>query len=237
MKKKGLVITALSLLAIGLTGCRVQFHTGNKSAGAKVVKTLTTQKFTSVKTNLQVADLEIKNGKEFKVIYHGHKNIVPTVSVKNGQLTVTQKASGNFAGTERVTIVVPEKLDNINIQADEGDIDISKLSVTSGQIKSDEGDIKIRRLETKNKFNIDADEGDVDITYLAMENGFEIRSDEGDVNIDRVEASGYDLVADEGDITVNGNDHSGDDSSYYRKNIDTKNVLKVRADEGDIDLD
>lgn len=91
MKKRYL---ALGLLAIATIGCaayytRVSVGSGWHKSGNKVVKTLATKEFTSIKADLDLADLDIKTGKEFKVSYEGHQHFTPTATVKNGQLTLS----------------------------------------------------------------------------------------------------------------------------------------------------
>lgn len=238
MKRKFSLIFLLSALTVTLTACSVIINSNGKNAGKAVTRTLSKQSFTSIKTNLAISDLEIKNGDTYHVSYQGHQKIIPTVKVKNGVLIIEQKVSGNVnvSGQDKVTVVVPKSLKNVNLYASEGDITLNQLTTVTSQIKADEGDIDIASLNTQNKVNIAADEGDVNIATLKIKNGATIKADEGDINIKQVNASGYDLSSDEGDITVNGQDHSGDDSSRYRKNVDSRNVLKATADEGDITI-
>jgi hypothetical protein len=241
MKKRYL---ALGLLAIATIGCaayytRVSVGSGWHKSGNKVVKTLATKEFTSIKADLDLADLDIKTGKEFKVSYEGHQHFTPTATVKNGQLTLSQPIHGNYrcSGTERVTIVVPEKLKRVYLRTDEGDINVEKLLTAAGEVHSSEGDVTLRNLTTEKQLKIATDEGDVNLHGLNLQNGLHVYSDEGDVNIINTAAGGYDLATDEGDITVHGHDVSGDDASHYLKNTKSKNVIKVNTDEGDITVD
>lgn len=132
------------MVMVMLTGCTIVYNSGSKSGGAAVTKTLSTESFTSIKTKIGISDLKIKEGNDYKVVYHGHKNIIPTVKVNNGELTINQKnTSVSFSGADKVIIIVPKKLKNINIQTDEGDIKIGELTALSGQIESSEGNIDV----------------------------------------------------------------------------------------------
>lgn len=240
MKKRYLALGLLALVSISCAAChtRVNVGAGWHKAGNKVVKTLSTKEFSSIKADLDLADLEIKTGKEFKVSYEGHQHFTPTATVKNGQLTLSQPIHGSYhcSGTERVTIVVPEKLKRVDIRTEEGDINVEKLATIAGEIHSSDGDVTLRQVTTEKELKIAADEGDVNLHDLTLQNGLSVYADEGDVNISGTAASGYDLATDEGDLTVHGRDVSGDDASHYLKDTKSKNVIKVSADEGDITI-
>lgn len=236
MKKKILLTAFLVSFTVLLSACSITYSTGGKSAGVAVSKTLSKKSFSSIKTNISTSNLEIKKGKNYEVYYQGHKKLVPVVKVNNGELTIKQDKFGSFTGKEKITVITPGNLKNINLKTDEGDVAVSNVSISTGKIKSSEGDIDFNSLFTKNKFKLVADEGDINISTLKMQNGLIIIADEGDVNVNKVNASGYDLLSNEGDISVKGKNYSGDDASHYSHNLNSKNVLRIIADEGDIEV-
>jgi hypothetical protein len=181
MKKRYLALGLLALVSISCAAChtRVNVGAGWHKAGNKVVKTLSTKEFSSIKADLDLADLEIKTGKEFKVSYEGHQHFTPTAAVKNGQLTLSQPIHGSYhcSGTERVTIVVPEKLKRVDIRTEEGDVNISGTAASGYDLATDEGDLTVhgrdvsgddashylKDTKSKNVIKVSADEGDITI--------------------------------------------------------------------------
>lgn len=85
--------------------------------------------------------------------------------------------------------------------------------------------VKLTQLEIK------ADEGDITLKKSKIDKNLHASSSEGDVAVSRTKFIGYNLSTEEGSIAVDGNSYA---SSSYKKHPDSKNILTVKSQEGDI---
>ncbi len=99
-----------------------------------------------------------------------------------------------------------------------------------GQLKSEEGDITLWDAKMTSG-ELSSEEGDITLKKSKIDKNLHASSSEGDVAVSRTKFIGYNLSTEEGSIAVDGNSYA---SSSYKKHPDSKNILTVKSQEGDI---
>lgn len=242
MKHKFLIPVLLAAVAIGLTGC---FNNNNGNAGPTINETLSKKNFTSLNVNANDADVKLYASDQAKVIYNGPKKLKPEVKVKDGKLEVTQKAKNGIKiinGTDEIKIYLPKKaISTITVSANDGDI-ITNGTVVAKYVNldSDDGDINIDRLNVTRGL-ASSDDGDIAVNQLRSINGFNLNSSDGDINVKSSNATGFDLTSDDGDVTIDtgksstsGKSSDNGDGGSYQEKLSSRNVLRAHSDDGDV---
>lgn len=205
------------LFSLGLTlsACSIIITNNNNNKPA-IKTTISNQGFNQLKVSAAITDISIKYGDKYNVEYEGPKNLKPTVSRKNGNMTIKQSASGvhHINGDPAITITVPKHLlKSLNLSTDDGDIEVENIATTNPiSLNTDDGDIDINNLKSPSG-KIDTSDGDITINKLNSKNGFKINTDDGDIKV------------------------KGDSSSdTFTQNKNSANVLTASTQDGDIKI-
>lgn len=232
-KKFALVFILLSL-GLTLSACRIIISNNNNNK-PEIKTTLSNQGFNQLEVSATATDISVKYGDKYAVEYEGPKNLKPTVSRKNGKLTIKQSASGihHINGYPTITITVPKHLlKSLNLSTDDGDIEVENIATTNPiSLNTDDGDIDINNLKSPSG-KIDTSDGDITINKLNSKNGFKVNTDDGDIHISTSNFSGYNLNVDDGDIKAKGNSSS----DTFTQNKNSANVLTASTQDGDIKI-
>lgn len=234
ISKKFALIFMLLSLGLTLSACSIIISNNNNNK-PEIKTTISNQGFNQIKVSVTATDISVKYGDKYNVEYEGPKNLKPTVSRKNGSLTINQSASGihRINGDPTITITVPKHLlKSLNLSTDDGDIEVENIATTNPiSLNTDDGDIDINNLKSPSG-KIDTSDGDITINKLNSKNGFKINTDDGDIHISMSNFSGYNLNVDDGDIKVKG-DSSSD---TFTQNKNSTNVLTASTQDGDIKI-
>ncbi len=205
------------LLYLGLTlsACSIIISNNNNNK-PEIKTTISNQGFNQLEVSATATDISVKYGDKYNVEYEGPKNLKPTVSRKNGSLTIKQSASGihRINGDPTITITVPKRLlKSLNLSTDDGDIEVENISTTNPiSLNTDDGDIDINNLKSPSG-KIDTSNGDITINKLNSKNVFKINTDDGDIKV------------------------KGDSSSdTFTQNKNSTNVLTASTQDGDIKI-
>lgn len=228
--KRRYLLVLMALVMVLIAGCTMQ---KSEKKADNISKILTNEAFNNVLLNTSDSDVVIQTGKNYQVKYHGSKKIEPSVEIKNGQLFVKQR--GNVSSRNNlseIVITIPKavKLTQLEIKADEGDITATGINRNLGQLKSEEGDITLWDAKMTSG-ELSSEEGDITLKKSKIDKNLHASSSEGDVAVSRTKFIGYNLSTEEGSIAVDGNSYA---SSSYKKHPDSKNILTVKSQEGDI---
>ena len=182
-----------------------------------------------LKADLSVAEVEIKNGSEFKVEYNGSKKLKPSYDYdpSDKKLKIKQpKKNKNGIGmrTENTLIITIPKdsaFKDIDITIDVGNFNSVALVAKDVDIKCDVGSMNIEgiacdELEAKN------DVGDINIADCIGKD-IKAKSDVGSVNIiiaDNLDEYSIKAKASVGDITIGDDSFSGN----YEKKSGSKKI-------------
>lgn len=234
ISKKFALIFMLFSLGLTLSACSI-IITNNNNNKPEIKTTISNQGFNQLKVSAAITDISVKYGDKYNIEYEGPKNLKPTVSRKNGNMTIKQSASGihHINGDPTITITVPKHLlKSLNFSTDDGDIEVENIATTNPiSLNTDDGDIDINNLKSPSG-KIDTSDGDITISKLNSKNGFKINTDDGDIHISTSNFSGYNLNVDDGDIKVKGD--SSSDTFTQSKN--SANVLTASTQDGDIKI-
>lgn len=234
ISKKFALIFILLSLGLTLSACRIIISNNNNNK-PEIKTTLSNQGFNQLEVSATATDISVKYGDKYAVEYEGPKNLNPTVSRKNGKLTIKQSASGihHINGYPTITITVPKHLlKSLNLSTDDGDIEVENIATTNPiSLNTDDGDIDINNLKSPSG-KIDTSDGDITINKLNSKNGFKVNTDDGDIHISTSNFSGYNLNVDDGDIKTKGNSSS----DTFTQNKNSANVLTASTQDGDIKI-
>ena len=215
ISKKFALIFMLFSLGLTLSACSIIITNNNNNKPA-IKTTISNQGFNQLKVSAAITDISVKYGDKYNVEYEGPKNLKPTVSRKNGSLTIKQSASGihRINGDPTITITVPKHLlKSLNLSTDDGDIEVENIATTNPiSLNTDDGDIDINNLKSPSG-RINTSDGDITISKLNSKNGFKINTDDGDIKV------------------------KGDSSSdTFTQNKNSANVLTASTQDGDIKI-
>lgn len=253
---KRMYLSALTLITIGCVIYGTSRIWGGVSVGDKVTnveESALLDKYTQLDIDMDVSDVNVVRGTEYKLDYSGTDNLEFSYKVDNGVLKITQKQKvivfGNSGASLTLTVPQDAVLERADITSDVGDIRIEEMDVDTYISDADVGDTKIYRSSIKN-IELESNTGDVTITEcelgradiqsdvgeVKVEKGnfenLDIESDVGDVVIESeksLETYGFDLETDVGNVEINNNEMG---KSYDTGNSDRK--IKVTGNVGDI---
>ena len=188
----------------------------------------TSETFSSIDMDVAAADIDINYGDAYMVSTNIKEKYLPTIEVKNDTLIIREKQTGrgvnSFNDDCKINIIVPKgtKLENVEIEADAGDIDVAELEGKKLIIEADAGDIDVMNVKFDST-SISADAGDIDIidsntgrTTVGADMGdvtvdgrfeyLKASCDLGSINVDSEDANydNMDLDVELGSIEVNG---------------------------------
>ena len=126
ISKKFALIFMLLYLGLTLSACSIIISNNNNNK-PEIKTTISNQDFNQLEVSVTATDISVKYGDKYNVEYEGPKNLKPTVSRKNGSLTIKQSASGihRINGDPTITITVPKRLlKSLNLSTDDGDIEV-----------------------------------------------------------------------------------------------------------------
>lgn len=225
-KKFGLISLLFSLAMI-LSACSI-IISNHDDTKPEIKTTISNQGFNKL-------DISVKYGDKYQVEYEGPKNLKPTVSRKNGILTIKQSATGihHVNGDPAITITVPKQLlKNLTLSTNDGDIEVENIATTSPiSLETNDGDININNLKAPSG-KIDTNDGDITINKLSNQNNFKVNTDDGDIKITQSSFTGYKLNVSDGDINIKG--RSSND--FFVENQNSSNVLTASSQDGDIKI-
>ena len=170
---KMLILTIVIMLVI-LEILKVQDM--NKASSEQVVqKVITNRKFNQVKVDTSNANIKVKQGNHYCVLFEGRHKLLPKVEVKNKQLIVEDKdgikvVNGNLfdlfkkhSVVPQITIELPdEKLKNIEIDDSNGSVTVQGVAVSQGEIDLSNGNIMVDH-STADGYDLDTSNGHVEI--------------------------------------------------------------------------
>ena len=189
-------------------------------------------------------DAAIVYGDKFSVEYSMPDALEPTVSFKDGTLTV-RTGSGrttipvNMTEDLYIRITIPEgtELENVKVDIDAGNLDIKDLKAGAFILDMDAGNIDLRNLEA-DKIEIDCDAGNVDVRGCTA-GRFGIDLDAGNADITDCEIDTIDADVDAGNFearncTINdGECNASLGNIYLSGNIGD---VKTDADLGNVEV-
>ena len=174
--KRGLkmLILAIAIILVILGTLKVQDM--NKAGSEQVVqKVLTNRKFNQVKVDTSNANIKVKRGSHYRVLFEGRQKLLPKVEIKNKQLIVEDKDgikvdNGNLFDLFKKHSVVPqimielpdEKLKNIGIDNSNGNVTVQGVAVSQGEIDLSNSNIMVDH-STADGYDLDTLNGHVEI--------------------------------------------------------------------------
>lgn len=255
---KRMYLSALTLITIGCVIYGTSRIFGGVSVEDKVTnveESALLDKYTQLDIDMDVSDIDIVKGTEYRLDYSGTDNLEFSYKVDNGVLKITQKQKIMFFGNSgaNLTLTVPQDavFERADISPNVGDVSIEDINVDTYISDTDVGDTKIYGSSIKNielesntgdvaiieceigRADIQSDVGEVEIKKCNFEN-LDIESDVGDVVIESensLDSYAFDLKTDVGTVEINYKDM---DKSYNTGKSEKK--IKVKGNVGDIKI-
>ena len=161
-----------------------------------------------INIDVSCADLTVKYGSEFTVEYSMPRDLVPTVRFDDGTLSVKNGGTNiripfNYSGNLYIIVTIPEgtSLENVTIDVDAGNVDISDLVTEDLIMNIDAGNLNMDGIEAA-KIDIDCDAGNLDVEGCTADK-FIIRLDAGNADIDDCTIDTIDANVDAGSLDAN----------------------------------
>ena len=178
----------------------------------KVADTVTCDPFTAIDVELNVAELRVEYGEEYKVSYDitakGVEHYVPEIKSEGSVLTLKQDASdqkrfgtGSYKCEIRVTIPKGTELERLYVAANVGDIRCDGISCKDVKLTSNVGDMRLDGM-VSDTLTISSNVGDVRVTGGTIET-IDITSDVGDTEINGTVSEKVKVNCEIGDVELN----------------------------------
>lgn len=251
----GLIITVVCAI-----GAVQQFKVEYKKANQITTNFNETYNHKSIKAvdlDLKHSNVKIKKGNTFKVLSKGsNEKIKMHTKVKNGNLIVSDhKGQSNMDISfldmryNDVTIVVPQKLDNLKVHSDDGSTTLNNINADKAQLNTDVMDLTIKD-STFNQLSASGDTSDIELNKTKFQHG-DFKTDTGDILMKGMPADKpMQIKTDTGDVQlIYGNDKPKNSQIEYHSdtgnlNIEDKrfenksvgnghNVITIKTDTGD----
>lgn len=254
------VITAICVV-IGIVRCIGHYAYGKWGGNYGEVVTLDPQSleaFEKMDFDMDLLSVNIEEGDDYTISYTASEKLVPEYRVENGTLYVEQKGDWKTdfrGGSSRmsVTITVPRDalLENIDMNADVGDIKIKDIQTQQFTCEADVGNVDVKRAKLGTT-DISADVGNVDIRETELADT-QIEASVGNVDMKGVTLQNTDISADLGNVKVDVNGNKKEyaldleaemgnikvDGNRYHSRVQTegKNQLRVNGSMGNVSVD
>lgn len=223
-----LILSALMSAICGISTLGIRLFKSSRSSSAE---TWTPKgNFSDIDIDTEVSDIRIypADNDSVKVTWTGNSATKVSVNVRNGTLTIEEKANRrlfgliNLSGSSSVISVYLPKgaYDSIDIESDTGSISGQSLSVKKLELKSDTGSVEFsdikasQEVKVKNavgkitltnvtcrKLDAENNTGSIHLTNVTAEGSLKAESDVGSIHLDRCDAGSLDLKTDIGSIT------------------------------------
>lgn len=199
MRRKVAIKNIIIFSLIFLVGIWLLLTLSSKQGESATVKNLSVPKFSKIDVDTSNADIEIKKGDSYKVIYNGKENTIPDMKVKRDTLRIT---------SPKLSISVGNIWDLFNRRKR---VPLIAIIVPDSSIKD---------------ISIDSSNGNVTAKNVVIRQG-EIDTSNGSVNISHSDAEGYDLSTSNGTVTFEGKkkgeEYSRNSNANNVLEIDTSN--------------
>lgn len=235
-----LLIIGIILMAIGFTGHGVKnisFERGIPVVEHQVTKKLSTdKKFDKINLTSSSADVLIKTGTKFSVTYRGSNVRLPKIKVVNHVATINQ--SGDHYGTfllsdnsvDTIIITVPKgtKLTG-KLESVEGDLNIANVDLDDMDVNAADGDVVYNNL-TVTGGRTTLGDGDFTSHGVTFKGRYTVKNDNGDNKVVGSYADGFILRTVNGDNKLDGVDHG---SEELKQSESATNLLYLKTNDGD----
>lgn len=198
--------------------------------------------FEKISFDVDLSEIEIRTGNDYRISYKCTENLIPEYEVKNGILQVTQtsknshfpKRNGNDNCTIIITIPQDASLLDITGYCDLGDVELSNLTVDNISITCNLGEASLSNVSATT-ITCDCDLGSCEIDDCYFDN-LTINNNLGSVEVNgNISLTDYTmkLSASMGGIEINDKDYR---SSYEQKG-DKDKTITISCDMGSIEIE
>ena len=252
---KKIYLSVITLITIGCAIYGASRMFGGVSVGYKaaaVEESVLLDKYTQLNIDMDVSDINITKGTEYRLDYSGTDNFEFSYRLDNGVLQIEQKQKivSSNSSTELTLTVPQEALFTVaNITSNVGDVIIEEMNIDTYTLDTDVGDTLIYGSRIK---NIELESNTGDLTVIECEFGIaDIQCGVGEVKIERCDFENLDIKSEVGDVFIESENSLEGYAFVIKTNIGTveindkdmgkkynitggNNKLKVTGDVGDI---
>lgn len=193
------------------------------------------------KLNIDAAllNIDIEEGKEYKVEYKGDENFRPSFDYNEntGTLEIKQKQNvkrTNLQTDNKLTIEIPRdnEMDSFDVELAIGDLDIDDILAKEITLTGNMGNIKVNKCSSET-ISIEANMGDIEINKCLAKD-LNITNSMGNVDItleEDIKDYTVEVSSSLGDVRI---DKEKVDNSY--KQTGDKGTIKVECNLGNVDI-
>ncbi|WP_276804471.1 DUF4097 family beta strand repeat-containing protein [Lactobacillus hominis] len=200
--------------------------------------------FSSLSTKLTECNVVLEVGSEFKASFVGKESMLPQIKQENGSLSFKQKThlvqfSQNLEQVLTITVPKDHALNSLDLQTNEGNIEIVDLDGERMWLKSSQGRVRVRRSQASEAL-LETSDGNVTVRNSKLGDGklttyngeikvsgstladMHLSIANGNVSLTDSSIAGGDSQLKCGNLTI---DHVHFDSDYFVKNIEGTNTV------------
>ncbi len=204
-----------------------------------------------VDMDMGTVNIEMDEVDAIQFEYSGNTQQAPVVTNENGVLRVKEKGSGGFhfglfhwpwnSGKRNTTIIIPASQTDIiyEIEADAGNVYLSRVRGKSVKIDVDAGNIETSGCTFAEKSMLEADAGNINVSDSSFRD-LNADVDAGNLQCDLIDPISWyklDLDVDLGDIEIDGQNMGGTYKAEPREDAPEGSYrIKAEVDLGNIDI-
>lgn len=230
---QNLTLSCAPLSLSGLYG-----YSAGESKNVHSMSDLELDAFQVLEIDVDLGDISILTGDYGVELEWWGENYQLSFTNEGGTLKVRSSSSQpnfGFCGG-KVTVYVPEGtvLDQLDVNADLGGVDLDGIRVRQADLTLSLGSLTGYDLTVTDKLTVEADLGDVDLSG-DLRGLVDVQASLGSVELDLsgpASEYSYDVKVSLGEIWVDGNEHVGEHISGGRGST----VIQINADLGDVEL-
>lgn len=178
------------------------------SAKDMVSDSVSLSAFQNIDLDMNMVNLKLKEGEEFRAEYNFPKSIAPSFEVKDDTLYIEQHGDYiRFNNTRQddfqLTLIVPKgtALDELRIDVDAGNVKLSDFNLNTLNIEADAANIDLSDI-TANHTKLEADAGNIETNQCSL-GGLTVETDAGRVKMRKLTARNLKVGTDIGAIKLN----------------------------------
>lgn len=240
-----IILSVLVAIAI-ILGCYMHFRRISFRIKSNTKNTVSDSftfddKISSIKIDVDIAEISIKYDSEAKVSYSYKGYNAPEVSVEKNKLIITEKSgTNNFNGINsndcelNITLPYNTKIDSASIDIDCGSFECKDLVFDSLNINASLGSIELKDIEA-DSFFAKADCGAIEVSDSKFDT-VEAEDNLGSIDFNNVTFRSGDFKADLGSIELKG-DFDEIEAKCDLGSIEIKSSKDINAMKLDLDAD
>ncbi len=168
------IIIILVACLSSFKGCSGGFHgisiIGGLGVSKHVDQDFDISEFNSINCSLVVGSVTVEKGDKYSVSFSGTENMLPTVEVKDGTLSIRQSTRNkkNNSNGKIVITVCKDEFDEFSLTGNVGDLQLEDFTFSKLSAEVNVGDVKLKGVTVSGKTTLECNVGDVNLNRCSL---------------------------------------------------------------------